>query len=301
MAAVSIERPRRLPAEALTWESFQALPEPATEEVEHASGAPGTKSPIWSTRDRFDEFSIAPRTGLPYPGVVTSEILTYTLEGTTAFVQMDDGKANALSGPMIDALLSALARAEKEASAMVLAGRPDRFCAGFDLRVMMSSPTAAKELLAHGADLLMKLYGASIPLVLACTGHALAGGALVLLTGDVRVGAAGAFRIGLNEVSIGMPVPVLAMELARDRLSPTELARATLMAQIYGPEEAAKIGYLDAVVPATDVLARAREEAVRLGALPRSPFAATKTRLRSKTITHILATLEDDVRTLMGG
>ena len=256
---------------------------------------------LWSAPGPLDAFSIAPRTGLPYPGVVTSEILTYTLEGTTAFVQMDDGKANALSGPMIDALLSALARAEKEASAMVLASRPDRFCAGFDLRVMMSSPAAAKELLGHGANLLMKLYGASIPLVVACTGHALAGGALVLLTGDVRVGAAGAFRIGLNEVSIGMPVPVLAMELSRDRLSPTELARATLMAQIYGPEEAAKIGYLDAVVPAADVLARAREEAARLGALPRSPFAATKTRLRSKTIAHVLATLEDDVRSLMGG
>ena len=230
---------------------------------------------------------------------MTSEILTYTLEGTTAIVQMDDGKANALSDAMIDALVAALARAEKEASAMVLTGRPDRFCAGFDLRVMMSSPAAAKELLGRGADLFMKLYGASIPLVMACTGHALAGGALVLLTGDVRIGAAGAFRIGLNEVSIGMPVPVLAMELARDRLSPTALACATLMAQIYTPEEAANIGYLDAVLPAADVLTRARSEAARLGALPRSAFAATKTRLRGKTIAHIHATLEEDMRSLL--
>jgi enoyl-CoA hydratase len=230
---------------------------------------------------------------------MTGEILTYTLEGTTAVVQMDDGKANALSGAMIDALLAALSRAEKEASAMVLAGRPDRFCAGFDLRVMMSSPEAAKALLGRGSELLMKLYGASIPLVIACTGHALAGGALVLLTGDVRVGAAGAFRVGLNEVSIGMPVPVLAMELARDRLATTELARATLMAQIYAPDEAAKAGYLDVVVPAADVLARAREEAVRLGALARPAFAATKTRLRGKTIAHILATLEEDMKSLL--
>ncbi len=230
---------------------------------------------------------------------MTSEILTYTLEGTTAVVRMDDGKANALSDKMIDALLAALARAEKEASAMVLTGRPDRFCAGFDLRVMMSSPAAAKDLLTRGSDLFMKLYGASIPLVMACTGHALAGGALVLLTGDVRFGAAGAFKIGLNEVSIGMAVPVLAMELARDRIAPSELARATLMAQIYAPDEAAKVGYLDAVLPAEDVLTRAREEAARLGALPRSPFAATKTRLRGKTIAYILATFEEDMRSLM--
>src|SRR5690606_18398454 len=145
----------------------------------------------------------------------------------------DDGKANALSKPMIDALLAALARAEQEASAAVLVGRPERFCAGFDLRVMMSGPEPAKELLKAGSELLMKLYGATVPLVIACTGHALAGGALVVLTGDYRVGAAGAYRIGLNEVQLGMPVPVLAMELARDRLLPTELTRATLNAHIY--------------------------------------------------------------------
>lgn len=230
---------------------------------------------------------------------MTTEILTYALEGTTAVVQMDDGKANALSEAMIDALLAALTRAENEASALILAGRPDRFCAGFDLRVMMSSPEAARALLTRGSELLMRLYGASIPLVIACTGHALAGGALVLLTGDVRVGAAGAFRVGLNEVTIGMPVPVLAMELARDRLTSTELARATLMAQIYTPDEAAKAGYLDAVVPAADVLPRAKEEAVRLSALSRPAFAATKARLRGKTIAHIQATLEDDMKSLL--
>lgn len=228
-----------------------------------------------------------------------NDILTYTLEGTTAVVQMDDGKANALSGAMITALTDALTRAEGEASAMVLAGRPDRFCAGFDLRVMMSSPEAAMDLLERGSELLMRLYGASVPLVIACTGHALAGGALVLLTGDHRVGAAGAFRIGLNEVSIGMPVPVLAMELARDRLVPTELVRATLLANIYAPDDAAKAGYLDAVAPAGDVLAKAREEATRLSSLARSPFQATKTRLRGKTIAHIRATLQDDMRSLL--
>src|SRR5580700_3951192 len=113
----------------------------------------------------------------------------YQLEGTTALIQMDDGKANALSDVMIAEVGAALARAEKEASAVVLSGRPDRFCAGFDLKVMMSSPEAAKALLRAGADLLMNLYGSPIPVVAACTGHALAGGALVLLTADVRIGA----------------------------------------------------------------------------------------------------------------
>lgn len=225
----------------------------------------------------------------------------YTLEGTTALIQMDDGKANALSDAMIAEISGALARAAKEASAVVLIGRPDRFCAGFDLKVMMSSPEAAKALLRSGAHLLMQLYGSPLPIVAACTGHALAGGALMLLTADVRIGAVGAYRIGLNEVSIGMPVPVLAMELARDRLATAELGRATLRAQIYTPEEAARIGYLDEVVAPADVVSRAKEEAAKLGALSRMAFHATKKRLRGKTIDHILATLDDDMHKITLG
>ena len=228
-----------------------------------------------------------------------SDPATYSLEDKLAVIQMDDGKANALSMPMIEALLAALTRAETEASAVVLAGRADRFCAGFDLRVMLTSPAAATELLEAGSNLLMKLYGATLPLVIACTGHALAGGALTVLTGDYRVGTAGAYKIGLNEVSLGMPVPVLAMELARDRLLPTELAHATLGGKIYDPETAVGAGYLDVVVPADQTLARAKTEAIRLGALSRSAYRATKTRLRSKTINHILATMDEDMRTLM--
>ncbi|HEY3819821.1 MAG TPA: crotonase/enoyl-CoA hydratase family protein [Polyangiaceae bacterium] len=225
----------------------------------------------------------------------------YRLEGTTAHIQMDDGKANALSQPMITELVEALTRAEKEARAVVLCGRPDRFCAGFDLKVMMSSPEAARELLRGGVELLMRLYGSPLPVVIACTGHALAGGALVLLTADVRFGAAGAFRVGLNEVTIGMPVPVLAMELARDRIAATELGRATLRAQIYEPEEAARIGYLDEVVPADRVVARATEEATRLGTLSPMAYRATKKRLRGKTIAHIRASVDADMEAIGRG
>lgn len=230
-----------------------------------------------------------------------AQVAHYQLQGNVAHILMDDGKANALSEAMVGELRDALTRAEKEASAVVLSGRPDCFCAGFDLKVMMSSPEAAQKLLRTGADLLMRLYGSPLPIVAACTGHALAAGALVLLTADVRIGQAGAFRIGLNEVAIGMPVPILAMELARDRLATTELGRATLRAQIYTPEEAVRAGYLDEVGEAATLGARAKEEATRLGALSPMAFRATKKRLRQKTIDHIVATLEGDVAALLTG
>lgn len=224
----------------------------------------------------------------------------YELSGKTAIVTMDDGKANALSMAMLDELDAALARAEGEASAVVLAGRPERFCAGFDLRVMMSSPDSAIALLRRGADILLRLFALPLPLVIAATGHALAGGALVVLTGDVRLGVEGAYKLGLNEVAIGLPVPMLAMELARARLSPAELTHATLGAKIYTPAEAVTAGYLDRTAPAGELLALATAEAARLGALPRTAYAATKQRLRGAIIELIRAGFEQDVRGALG-
>lgn len=228
-----------------------------------------------------------------------ADIVQYTLEQKVAVIRMDDGKANALSVEMIDALLAALTRAESEASAVVLTGRPDRFCAGFDLRVMMSGPEQAKALLGRGSELLLRLYGATLPLVIASTGHALAGGALVVLTGDTRIGAEGEYKIGLNEVAIGLPVPVLAMEFARSRLTAAELTRATLLAQIYNPRTAVAAGYLDHACAPDELLGLALAEAARLGAFPRSAFKATKQRLRGGVIADIQARMVEDMRTLM--
>ena len=233
-------------------------------------------------------------------GAMAGPIVHYTLSGKTAIVAMDDGKANALSMAMLDEVDAALTRAEAEASAVVLTGRPERFCAGFDLRVMMSSPDAAIALLRRGAELLLRLFGLPVPLVIAATGHALAGGALLVLTGDVRLGVDGAYKVGLNEVAIGLPVPLLAMELARARLTPLELTRATLAAHIYTPAEAVAAGYLDRVTTADALAAEALAEANRLGALSRHAYAGTKQRLRSATIELIRAGFETDVSRAIG-
>ena len=230
---------------------------------------------------------------------MTTGVLQYALEGSTAVLTMDDGKANALSDVMITSLLEALTRAQKEASAVVLLGRTDRFCAGFDLKVMTAGAEGVRKLFLHGAELLVRLCGLPMPLVIGCSGHAMAGGAQVLLTGDVRIGAAGPYRIGLNETTIGMPLPILGVEFARARLAPTELSRATLGAQLYTPEDAVKAGYLDETRPAAEVRGRAMEEAEKLGALSRPAYAATKQRLRGAMLAHVQSTLESDMNALL--
>jgi enoyl-CoA hydratase len=120
-------------------------------------------------------------------------------------------------------------------------------------------------------------------------------GALLLLACDTRLGAEGHHRIGLNEVAIGMGLPVFAVELARDRLDPRRFTEATVQARLYDPAGAAEVGFLDRVVPATELEAEARAEAARLAQLRKGAVAHTKTRARAATVELIRSTLAEDL------
>ena len=226
-----------------------------------------------------------------------SGLLRYELDGTAAVITLDDGKANAISHEMADAINGALDRAEAEqARAVVLAGRPGRFCAGFHLPTMQESVGSARDLLRVGGELALRLYLFPAPVVLAVTGHALAMGAILLMASDVRVGAAGDFKLGMNEVGIGMPVPKFATELADDRLSRRHLDAAINLATIYDPSGAVDAGFLDlAVDPATVVdEATTRAQALAAGLHP-GPFAMTRTNRRGDVAQRIRAGLATDV------
>ncbi len=217
------------------------------------------------------------------------------IDGSVAVIRLDDGKANAISPDVVAALNAAITQAEQDAGALVLVGREGRYSAGFDLSVMTASVEQMRSLVTSGAELLLQLYGSPIPTVAACTGHALAMGSLLLLACDTRIGADGPFKIGLNEVAIGMGLPMFAVELARERLSPRHLTQATVQARIYDPDGAVEAGFLDRVVPADELEAAARAEATALAQLQRGAVAATKLRARRAAIDLIGSNLADDM------
>ena len=223
------------------------------------------------------------------------------IEDAVAVVRLDDGKANALSPPVIEAIHAGLDRAEKDAGAVLLLGRDGRFCAGFDLTVMRGGAGAARDLVKAGAELFLRLYELPLPVVIGCTGHALAAGGVALLSADSRIGARGGFKIGLNEVAIGMTLPLFALELARARLSKRHFDRGVVHAELYDPEAAVDAGFLDRVVDSASLGEEARVEATRLAALPRAAFTNTKRRAHADTIALIRATLDEDLTSLLGG
>ena len=218
----------------------------------------------------------------------SSQVTTSTVaDGTVLLIEMDDGKANALSASMITDISAALAEAENDDAivAAVLAGREGRFSAGFDLSVMQAGDMSAIiNLVADGGELVRNIYGSAIPVVAACTGHALAAGALMLLGSDVRVGADGPYKIGLNEVAIGMTLPDWAHTIAFERLSKRHIQRAIANARITDPNDAVDVGFLDRVVPAEQVIEAAIEEAASLSALDAGAYRRTMAGFRKPTL-----------------
>lgn len=226
---------------------------------------------------------------------MTKSHVHYEERGRVAVIRLDDGKVNALSPDLITALTETLEHARARARAIALFGRPDRFSAGFDLRVMMSSPEAMRDLVRAGCELLMRVYEYPLPVVMGCTGHALAAGVLLLATGDVRIGVRGDFKLGLNELAKSMPVPIFAQELARDRLDPRALVAATLGATVYEPEDALGVGWLDRLVDADELEEHVIETARAMVPLSGNAFAVTKRTLRRRTIEYVRATLADNL------
>jgi enoyl-CoA hydratase len=207
---------------------------------------------------------------------MSEDVVSYEVRDRVAFATITNGKANALSPAVVAALDAALTRAEdageEQVGALLIAGVPGMLSGGFDLAVMRSTAAAAGQLVTDGGTLITRLFGSEVPVVIACSGHAVAAGALLLLGADARIGARGAFRIGLIETQIGMVLPTWAVELARERLSPRQLQFATVGAQMYDPDGAVAVGFLDGVVEPDALDTTAREEAQRWAALPRAAY-----------------------------
>lgn len=225
-----------------------------------------------------------------------TELATYARDGRIATVTLDDGKVNALSAQMLRAVHQALDQAERDEAVVVLTGREGRLSAGFDLAVFASGDgPAVVEMLRLGATLAERILSFPTPVVVAANGHAVAAGSFLLLAADARIGVDGPYRIGLNEVQIGLTVPSFAIALARQRLNPGHFDRAVVSGELYEPRAAVTAGYLDDVVAPGELAAAARATAERLAALNPAAHAATKLRARADAIAAVREGIEREL------
>lgn len=219
--------------------------------------------------------------------------IAFALDGPVAVLTLDDGKANAFSFDFIERFNSALDRAIDEARAVAIVGRPGLLSGGFDLGVIRSGDEAEiTRLVTAGARLMMRVYGHPQPVVIGATGHAVALGAFLLLSGDYRVGIRGDFKIGLNETAIGLTLPAFGIALAEERLSKRKLTQATIGAVLYAPEHACDTGFLDETTDVDSLRETVVAHASAMADLDSAAFAASKRMLRGATIDRITADLD---------
>lgn len=209
-----------------------------------------------------------------------SDLVSYELEDGIATLTLNNGKVNALSPAVFDALNAAFDRAEQDRAVVILTGQPGILSGGYDLKVMTSGPENAIALVTTGSTFTRRMLAHPFPIIVACPGHAIAKGAFLLLSADYRIGVEGAFNIGLNEVQIGMTMHHSGIEVARDRLTKPAFQRSVINGEIFAPQAALDAGFLDRIVPAGELMGVAKATATQLKKINMTAHKNTKLKAR---------------------
>ena len=222
--------------------------------------------------------------------------VTVESSGDVALVRIDRPPANAMDLELLeegrrahDELRAA------EPGAVVLVGREGFFSAGVDLKAVPGLDRDGQRAMVDGINrLFLGWYSFPRPVVCAVGGHAIAGGLILALCGDHRVGS-GSGRLGLTELRAGIPYPAAAMAIVRAELAPSAVRSLALRANLVETRpEAVELGLLDELVPPDRLLPRSLEVAGELAGLPRSAYARVKEQLRGATVAELERVVADD-------
>jgi enoyl-CoA hydratase len=213
-------------------------------------------------------------------------------EGGVRLLTLDRPPANAINQEFMRDLSSALddAREEEAVRALVITGRGPFFCGGFDLH-SEAQPGGLLQEQATGFRLYheshLKLLAFPKPTIAMMNGHAIAGGTVLVLGCDYRLGVEGDYRIGLNEVAIGAAYPRAAFEIVRLRLNHQQASELLLGAQVYSASEAVRLGVVDELLPAEAFEETVMRRAAKLGSFPPEAYAHTKGMLVAEAVARI--------------
>jgi enoyl-CoA hydratase len=223
-----------------------------------------------------------------------TDVVAINIENKVATITIQNGKVNAISHQVIDELNKALDKAQEAEAVVVITGKPGMLSGGYDLNVMRKSMSSAMQLVEKGSTLSRRLLSFPYPVLVACPGHAVAKGAFLLLSADYRIGVEGDFKIGLNEVAIGMSMHDAGVELARGRLAPVFFNRSVILAEMVSPQDAITMGFLDKVVDESQFLPTVNFIAQAMTKLDMKAHYNTKLKARADLLKRLDAAIEKD-------
>ena len=227
------------------------------------------------------------------------ELIDFSLNERIAIITLKNGKVNAISHQVITEMNSALEQAENAGAVVILTGQAGMFSGGYDLKTMKESSASAISLVTAGSTLARRLLSFPFPIIGACSGHAIAKGAFLLLSCDIRIGSKGPFKIGLNEVAIGMTMHQAGIELARNRIPINYLTRSVITAELFNPETAVMAGFLDTVVELEQLMGTATAMANQMLTLNMTAYHGTKLKERKEILSSLDAAIELDANMIL--
>ncbi len=226
---------------------------------------------------------------------------TENRNGGVRVVTLNRPPANAIDETLLADLGEAIdaARADDSVRAVVLTGSGAFFSGGFDFAAPRRDDAVAYDLYARYRDTHLKLLTLPKPTIAMVHGHAIAGGLVLVLACDYRLGVEGEYRVGLNEVAVGASFPRVAFEIVRLRLPHARVSELILGAALYPASQALRLGVVDEVLPAEKFEDTVLRRAARLGAFPREAYAHAKAALLGDAVARIEAETPEDALATM--
>jgi enoyl-CoA hydratase/carnithine racemase len=214
-----------------------------------------------------------------------------------AVVTSSRGTTNAINRQSVDELTGILRqiRDDPDTRGAVLTSSNEKFFSiGFDIPQLfeLSREEFGSFFRAYNR-LCIDLYVLPKPIVVAITGHAIAGGCILALCCDYRFIAEGRKLMGMNEIKLGVPVPYPIDCIFRQLVGLRIAREVSDSGDFYPPEKLIEMGMVDRILPADQVLPKSIEKARLLGSYPREAFALIK-RNRTETVeAQVLARLKE--------
>ncbi len=224
-----------------------------------------------------------PYSPFPGPKMTVLEILQHD---SIHELRLARPPVNALDAELIRTLRQAvLAAPGQGARGIVLSGHPGMFSAGLDVPALLQlDRDSMRSVWENFVGLCEALARSPVPIAAAITGHSPAGGAVLTLFCDYRIMARGPFRIGLNEVQVGLVVPEIIQAAMRRLLGSHRAERLMVAGAMIEAEDAHSVGLVDELIDTELVVGRAIGWLQDLLKLP--PEAMSETRRLARADLH---------------
>lgn len=223
----------------------------------------------------------------------------YELEDGVSLIRMDDGKANAMDFVFFDEMNKGLDRLQDDGTkTLIITGRPGYFSGGLDIKLIPTLSSARLSALAEAfARTMLRVFSLPMPTIAVCNGHAVAGGAMLSFSCDLRFAVEGPYRIQMNEMMIGIPFPSWMLLIGRSAIPVQWFVETFLHAKAYSPFEAVEKGLFQGLIKKEEeAVAYTRGQTANLKTLNMYAYRTSKNRLRASEIEHVLQLLKDELR-----